>query len=91
MAAEEKNVNQAVNVNLDAGKTPVLYTDNVFISSNEDGVVLDVGQRVGNTNQVTVVARIGMSRSHAKKLADALSKNLMTVAAATQTGKKVVN
>jgi hypothetical protein len=81
----------SLNINLDAKQTPVLYTDNIFISTNEDGVVIDVGQKVGNTNQVQIVTRIGMSRNQAKKLAETLSKNLITVQAATQAGKKVVN
>ena len=56
---------QQVNLNLDL--TPILYTDSVFMTSNSDGVVLDVGQRVASTNQVRIVSRIGMSREHAKK------------------------
>lgn len=81
----------ALNINLDAKQTPILYSDNIFISANEDGVVIDVGQRAGNTNQVQIVARVGMSRNQAKKLAEALSKNLITTQVVSQTGKKVVN
>lgn len=57
---------QEVSVNLD--QTPILYTDNVMITGNEDGIVLDFCQRLGSTPQVRVVSRIGMSREHAKKL-----------------------
>ena len=54
-----------VNVNLDT--TPIFYTDNLTMNINEDGVVVDVLQRVSNTNTLRIVSRIGMSRVHAKK------------------------
>jgi hypothetical protein len=92
MKDDKKNLGQQqVNVSMDAKATPVLYTDNVFITSNEDGVVLDIGQRVGATAQIQIVARVGMSREQAKKLADALGKNLLIEGASVKTGKKVVN
>ena len=69
--SQDKNQMQVI-INLDT--TPVLYTDGVQISANEDGVVLDVMQKVGNTNQQRVVTRVGMSLSHARKLADLLMK-----------------
>lgn len=78
-----------VTINLDA--TPILYTDNVMVSSNEDGVVFDFCQRVGSSPQVRVVARVGMSREHAKKLLIVLKnqvdKNLKT----GQTGNRLVH
>ena len=77
----------AVNVNLDT--TPVLYTDNVFMSANEDGIVLDVAQKLGATNQVRIVSRIGMSRNHAKKFAKELSKLLALTEGSMQTGEKL--
>ncbi len=79
----------SVNLNLDT--TPVLYTDNVFMSTNEDGVVLDVAQRVGGTDQLRVVSRIGMSRQHAKKLVQKLGELLVVTEGNQQTGKKVQN
>lgn len=71
MADEDKNQVQ-VSINLDT--TPVVYTDSIQMTANEDGVVLDVMQRLGNTNQQRVVARIGMSLTHAKKVADLLKR-----------------
>lgn len=64
MDQKQNALDVAVNVNLDT--TPVLYTDNVFMTTNEDGIVLDICQKLGSTNQVRIVARVGMSRSHAK-------------------------
>lgn len=77
-----------VTVNLDT--TPVLYTDGVQMSANEDGVVLDVMQKLGSTNQQRVVARIGMSLSHAKKLANLLGQMAENPTGMKVTGKKIV-
>jgi hypothetical protein len=76
----------AINVNLDT--TPILYTDSIFINTNPDGVTIDVLQRVASTNQARVVARIGMSRSHAKKFAEELGKLLAMTQGQVQTGEK---
>jgi len=72
---EDTKTELNLNVNLDT--TPVLYTDTVFMTVNEDGVVFDVCQKVGNTNQLRVVSRVGMSKEHAKKFVAQLSQ-LMT-------------
>jgi uncharacterized lipoprotein NlpE involved in copper resistance len=80
---------QQVNLNLDL--TPILFTDSVFMTSNSDGVVLDVGQRVASTNQVRIVSRIGMSREHAKKLVNELAKLLTMSEGKIQTGKDNLN
>lgn len=79
--------NMSVNVNLDT--TPVLYTDNVIMTTNEDGVVLDIAQKLGSTNQVRIVSRIGMSRSHAKKFVKELGKLLAMTEGSNQTGAKL--
>ena len=86
---DEKNTIKpavAISVNLDT--TPVLYTDNILISVNEDGVVLDVTQKLGSTNQARIVARIGMSRTQAKKLAQELGKLIAITEGQSKTGKK---
>lgn len=79
----------AVKINLDT--TPVLYTDNIGMTTNEDGVVLDVMQRIGNTKQVRVVARIGMSRQHAKKFVMKLGKLLALTEGNVQTADRPKN
>ena len=73
----------SVSVNLDT--TPILYTDNILMSTNEDGLVLDICQKLGN-NQVRVVSRIGMSRNHAKKFLKELSKLMAMTEGKKQTG-----
>jgi len=75
-----------VNINLDT--TPIMYTDNIFMNANEDGIVLDVGQKVFNTQQVRIVARVGMSRSHAKKFVAEMGKLLAMTEGNLQSGKK---
>lgn len=76
----------AVNVNLDT--TPIFYTDNVLITVNQDGVVLDVCQKLVNAQQLRIVSRIGMSRSHAKKFLGELGKLLAMTEGHIQTGEK---
>lgn len=84
-----KKPEQQVNLNLDT--TPVLYTDNILMTANPDGVVLDVAQRVGSTNQVRIVSRVGMSRDHAKKFVNELGKLLAMSEGKIQTGKNGLN
>lgn len=74
------------NINLD--ETEILYTDNIYMNANEDGVTLNIGQKVFNTNQVKIVSRIGMSRSHAKKFLSEMSKLLAMTEGHLQSGSK---
>lgn len=67
---------QEMNLNINFDATPVLYTDNVMMNTNQDGLTLNFMQQLMNTNQLRVVARIGMSREHAKKLVKELGKLL---------------
>lgn len=86
--AETDEKQMQVTINLDT--TPILYTDGIQMTANEDGVVLDVLQKMGNTNQQRVVARIGMSLTHAKKVATLLSQVADNPQGMKQTGKKIV-
>lgn len=81
---KEKNDLQ-ININLDT--TPILYTDNIIMSVNEDGVVLDICQKLEPTNQARVVSRIGMSKSHAKKFLKTFSDLINMSEGQVQTGK----
>ena len=74
-----RNMNPNVNpnspqtqVNLPAG-LPVLYSDVISVTASPYGLVFDFGQKMGPTNQVNIVARIGVSKEHG----DALMKVLM--------------
>jgi hypothetical protein len=89
MADEPNPAEVAVSVNLD--NTPILFTDNIFITTNEDGLVLDIGQKVGSSNQIRIVSRIGMSREHAKKLVQKLGELLVLSSGKSQTSDKPKN
>jgi len=78
-----------VSINLD--KTPILYTDSVMITGNEDGVIFDFCQRVGPGPQMRVVSRIGMSREHARKLLMAFTGQMEREPGKAQTATKTVN
>ncbi len=84
----DKINNKEFQVNLDPKTTPILYTDVIFMNTNEDGLTLDVCQKIGSTNQLQVVGRIGMSRIHAKKFAKKLSELLALTEGKSQTGEK---
>lgn len=83
-----KTPNTNLNINVDPHHTSILYTDMVFMNVNEDGVTLDICQKIGNSNQVQVVSRIGMSREHAKKFVKKLSEILALSQAQSQTGER---
>jgi hypothetical protein len=85
----DENKNQGMNVNINFDTTPVLYTDNISMTTNQDGFVLDIMQRLMNSNQARIVARIGMSREHAKKLVKEMGRLLAVTEGQgqTQSGK----
>ena len=87
----DKSDNVKIQLSVNPDTTPILYTDNINMTSNEDGVVFNVTQRIGPTNQARIVARIGMSKSHAKKLVEKLSELLLKSQGAIVTGNKIVN
>lgn len=76
-------------MNLDT--TPVLYTDNVRLTTNRMGVVLGFGQSIDTTNQIRIVSRIGMSREHAKILLKELGSLLAMTEGDLQTNSKRKN
>ena len=87
--SDTKNQNPAqVGVNINLDQTPILYTDNIFMTATEDGVILNVGQKLLNSNQVRIVTRIGMSRTHAKKFVAEMGKLLAMSQGHLQSGKK---
>ncbi len=79
---------QQFQVSVNPEKTPIMYTDTVFMNVNDDGVTLDICQKVGNSTQLQVVTRIGMSREHAHKFVKKLSEILALTHGHSQTGEK---
>lgn len=88
MDQKKPNNDQKVELNINLDTTPIVYTDNILMNTNEDGIVLDVGQKVFNTHQIRIVARIGMSRSHAKKFIAEMGKLLAMTEGRLQSGEK---
>ncbi|PIU69246.1 hypothetical protein COS81_00740 [candidate division WWE3 bacterium CG06_land_8_20_14_3_00_42_16] len=89
----ENSKKPGFNISVNVDQTPILYTDNVFMSANEDGLVFDFCQKMGPTNQMRIVARIGMSKEHGKKFAKSLEALLVSseTKLQTQTGEKTLN
>ena len=75
-------------VNLNPEKVKILYTDTVFMNVNDDGVTFDICQKVGNSNQLQIVSRVGMSRDHAHKFVKKLSEILALTHGHSQTRDK---
>ncbi|RJQ27801.1 hypothetical protein C4577_00550 [Candidatus Parcubacteria bacterium] len=80
-----KDDNQ-LKINVNPQTTPILYTDMVFINVNTDGTIIDVCQKIGSEKNFQVVARIGMSREHAKKFVKRLSELLALTLGQSKTG-----
>lgn len=83
---DKKNAKQELEVSVNFDTTPILYTDSISMTSNEDGMVFDVLQRVGTTNKVRIVSRIGMSRNHTKKFIKEVGNLLAITEGQNQTG-----
>lgn len=67
---------EQIKINLNPEKVHIAYTDSIFINVNDDGVTLDICQKVGNSNQIQVISRVGMSKIHAAKFAKKLNEIL---------------
>jgi len=63
-------------INCDRTKTPILYTDSVYVLTNEHGVVLDFAQSVGPAPQQFIVSSMGMTREQAKQLIQTMKDTL---------------
>lgn len=79
---------QEIKINLNPENVKILYTDTIFMNVNDDGVTFDICQKVGNSNQMQVVTRFGMSRDHAQKFVKKLSEILALTHGHSQTGSK---
>lgn len=75
-------------IKINSEETQILYTDTIFMNVNDDGVTLDICQKVGNTDQIQVVSRVGMSRVHAQKFVKKLSEILALTHGHSQTREK---
>jgi len=67
---------QMENTNMVVNDNKVLYTDMVQVSANNYGVILNFLQGIGGDGKPSAVARIGMSREHAKSVIEVLQRTL---------------
>lgn len=74
-APSENQNKQVLNINIPQNLA-VLYSDMIAVTSSAYGITLDVGQKLGATNNHNIVARIGISLSHAKDFLKVLSKEI---------------
>ncbi|HVV25612.1 MAG TPA: DUF3467 domain-containing protein [Candidatus Saccharimonadales bacterium] len=74
-SAVPQKVPQQASVNLNPS-TPVLYSDAMSVTTSPFGMVFDFGQRLGPTNNFNVVARVGVSFEHARKIMEAIHNEL---------------
>jgi hypothetical protein len=91
LAQQTKKKVGGINLGIDPMRTPILYADAIRITSGENGFVLDVAQRVAGTNQAVVVARVGFSKEHAKKLSEKLAQHVVKQGAFVTSPVKIIN
>lgn len=84
---KDDNKNE-LKINLNPENVKILYTDTIFMNVNDDGVTFDICQKVGSSNQLQVVSRIGMSKIHAQKFVKKLSEILALTHGHSQTESK---
>lgn len=82
MTNDDKNQQLLMVMQMD---TRVIYTDTVQVSVNNYGVVMNFMQNAGNNGaQPSAVARVGMSKDHARSVIDLLERSLAQAEAANQ-------
>lgn len=71
-----EGVPEGESVQINPQEQKVLFSDTMFITVNDNGVVFDFGQKLGPTEQTFVVSRIGVSKTHAEKIHNLLGQQL---------------
>lgn len=74
--SDERNNDAPQAVLLPLSEAKAVYSDMVHVSVNNFGVVISFMQNVGAHNQPVVVSRLGMSKEHAKSVADVIYQTL---------------
>lgn len=87
MDEKNKSGEQKQQVNIILDTVPVLYTDQILNITNRFGIVVNFCQQTGPA-QYRAVARIGMSREHAKEWYQELGRLLAMTEGKGGTGKK---
>lgn len=85
MDKNNQNMTKETSIGVNLDTTPIFYTDNIFMSTNKFGLILDICQRLASTNNLRIVSRIGMSREHAKRFLTELGNLLAMTEGQSQT------
>lgn len=76
LSGGSQNAVQAENMSEIVASNRILYTDMVQVSANNYGVILNFLQGIGSDGKPSAVARIGMSREHAKSVIEVLQRTI---------------
>jgi hypothetical protein len=68
--------NIAQTENISVADNRILYTDLIQVSANNYGVIINFLQGLGGDGKPSAVARVGMSREHAKSVVEVLQRTL---------------
>jgi transcriptional regulator with XRE-family HTH domain len=61
---------------LDPSSTPIYFSNAMAITSDDYGVVLEAGQKVMSSNEIQIVARVGLSLEHAEQIHEQLGAHV---------------
>lgn len=67
---------QQMSFTIDPARVQTLYSDIAAIVSTENGMTLQFGQHMVGSNTANVVASVGVSFDHARKIAGAINEEL---------------
>ncbi len=67
---------QPMSFTIDPARVQTLYSDIAAIVSSENGMTLQFGQHMAGSNTANVVASVGVSFDHARKIASAINEEL---------------
>jgi len=87
----KENPPMPMKIGMDPMRTPILYADAIRITSNENGFVLDIAQGIAGSGQAMVVARIGLSKEHAQKLAEMVAEQVAKQGVIVTGKTKIIN
>lgn len=76
MATKKTDQDSQMNFTIDPARVQTLYSDIAAIVSTQNGMTLQFGQHMAGSNTANVVASVGVSFDHARKIADAISNEL---------------
>lgn len=76
--ATKKSADQGsqMSFTIDPARVQTLYSDIAAIVSTENGMTLQFGQHMAGSNTANVVASVGVSFDHARKIANAINEEL---------------